>query len=128
MVLPVKWMEFSLKWKRKHHIVIGASSLVAMLSILIVLVISGKSRKAVANSPGVIEITMPDQSQMRYLAELQAYNNLHVASLSSSENSEQADDVGEVRQVGDSEKIMVLGGGDETQRHQQTKNAEIFFH
>jgi hypothetical protein len=95
MVLPVKWMALPITWKRKRHIVIGASSLVMMLSMLIVLLISGKSRKALANSSAVIEIIMPDQSQMRYLAELQAYNNLHVASLSSgaNENSEQTDPV-----------------------------------
>ncbi|HWF45298.1 MAG TPA: hypothetical protein VG537_11710 [Candidatus Kapabacteria bacterium] len=88
-------MTFSIMWRHRPHIVIGASSLVAVLSILTVLVISGKSRKALANRPGVIELTMPDQSQMRYLAELQAYNIIHAASLSSSanENSEQADSV-----------------------------------
>ena len=48
---------FSLR--RKHHIVIGAGGLVVGLSILVMLVIPGKSRKARAGEREIIEIELP---------------------------------------------------------------------
>lgn len=52
------------RFHRPHHIVIGASTLMLCASLLLVLLISGKSRKARAEDRAVIEIALPEETQV----------------------------------------------------------------
>ena len=49
-------------------------------------------------------------------------------SRANAKNSKQANDVGLVGEVDGRKELMVLGGCKQAERHQQSKNAEIFFH
>lgn len=61
---------------RKPHIVIGAGSLGVALLVLSVILISGKSRRAQASDRSIIDIALPNPSEMAYAARLRSEADL----------------------------------------------------